>query len=255
MARGLFELLQKIPSPREESLCQAFVMTSEFGAIQLLFQKTDAPQEISTLIDLASESTWGLINGFAKEQAQLLDLSIEKRRRFLLSCLAQRSKTAAKLLLQTDFAFVAKRLDDSGICDLLSLLTESSEEANNFCIALLTSVRADSVRIAAATKLYGLHGEMVPVPLDVPGAIGRFCPKLSSNQEIAQVISDPAPVVVAPPKAAPVQSAKAVCYHTVAEGETLWKIARQYKIKVEDLVQLNGIENGKLYPGMTLQVP
>ena len=157
MARGLFELLQKIPSPREESLCQAFVMTSEFCAIQLLFQKTEAPQDTLTLISLATESNWGLISGFAKEQAQLLDLSVEKRRRFLLSCLAQRSKTAAKLLLQTDFDFVVKRLDDPGICDMLSLLADPFEEAKKFCTVLLTSARSDSVRVAAASKMYALQ--------------------------------------------------------------------------------------------------
>ncbi len=251
-SRGLFELLQKLPMPREESLCQAFSMTSEFAALQLLFQRTEAPQESSTLLSLATEGTWDLLDGFAKEQAQLLDLSLEKRRRFLLSCLAHRSKTAARLLLKTDFEFAFKRLDDAGICDMLALLNENSDEARKFCSALLASPRSDLVRKAAALRLYRFVGEAEPPVIDVQTATAKFCPDLKEKDLV------PAPVVVAPKPTlgAPVPgSAKAICYHTVAEGDTLWKIARQYKVKVEDLVQINGIEGGKLYPGMTLQVP
>jgi len=255
MAKGLFELLQKVPSPREESLCQAFAMTSEFSALQLLFQKTEASQDVLTLIDLATEGTWDLLNGFAKEQAQLLDLSMEKRRRFLLSYLAQRSKTAVKLLLSTDLEFSFKRLDDRGICDMLTLLQGNFEESQKFCAALLVSPRSDFVRKMAAEKLYAFAGETIPASFDVQAAIARFCPGL-------KVVNPPAPVPVVPeapvaaaPVSPPASSSKSVCYHTVAEGETLWKIARHYKVKVEDLVQVNGIENGKLYPGMTIQVP
>ena len=249
MAKGLFELLQKVPAHREESLCQAFAMTSEFSALQLLFQKTEASQDAHTLIDLATEGTWDLLNGFAKEQAQLLDLSVEKRRRFLLSYLAQRSKTAVKLLLSTDLEFSFKRLDDRGICDMLALVQGNFEEAQKFCVALLASPRSDFVRKMAAEKLYAFASETPPVPMDVQGAIARFCPGLKT------VPAAQAPVVQEEPVSVPVMPAKSVCYHTVAEGETLWKIARHYKVKVEDLVQVNGIENGKLYPGMTIQVP
>jgi LysM repeat protein len=227
-------------------------MTSEFCALQLLFQKTDAAQDVPTLIDLATEGTWDLVGGFAKEQAQLLDLSIEKRRRLLLSCLAQRSKTAAKLLLKTDFEFSFKRLDDRGIYDMLSLLHENFEEAPKFCAALLASPRSDLVRKTAAEKLYAFVGEPVPSPFDVQSAIFRFCPrqKVLESQVVATVATVQSKVSVPFP-----ENSKVVCYHTVAEGETLWKIARLYKVKVEDLVRLNDIEGGRLYPGMTLQVP
>ncbi len=99
-AKGLLDLLQKLPIPREQSLSQAFSMTSEFYALQLLFQKTDLPQEAAVLIDLAVEGSWELLNRFSKEQTQLLDLSVEKRRRLLLSYLALHSPTAAQLLLK-----------------------------------------------------------------------------------------------------------------------------------------------------------
>jgi LysM repeat protein len=43
--------------------------------------------------------------------------------------------------------------------------------------------------------------------------------------------------------------------HIVQEGESLWKISRQYKVKVEDLVQHNGLEKDRLLPGMVLMIP
>jgi LysM repeat protein len=43
--------------------------------------------------------------------------------------------------------------------------------------------------------------------------------------------------------------------HVVKEGESLWKIARLYKAKVDEIVKLNELEKDKLYPGMTLQIP
>ncbi|MDE3048042.1 MAG: LysM peptidoglycan-binding domain-containing protein, partial [Verrucomicrobiota bacterium] len=35
----------------------------------------------------------------------------------------------------------------------------------------------------------------------------------------------------------------------------LWKISRQYKVKVDELVRINGLEKDSLYPGMTLKLP
>lgn len=43
--------------------------------------------------------------------------------------------------------------------------------------------------------------------------------------------------------------------HVVKEGDTLWKIARQYKVKVDDVVRLNGLGKDALFPGMMLKLP
>jgi LysM repeat protein len=44
--------------------------------------------------------------------------------------------------------------------------------------------------------------------------------------------------------------------HTVARGETLTSIAKQYKVTVEDLQQLNHIEDGRrLQAGQTIMIP
>jgi LysM repeat protein len=58
--------------------------------------------------------------------------------------------------------------------------------------------------------------------------------------------------VVQAPKPALKTSAR---LHTVQDGESLWKISRQYKVKVEDIVKLNDIQKDRVYPGMTIKIP
>ena len=234
--QGLFPLLQTGPI-RDESLEQAFLVTPEFYAVQVLFQKTDAPQDPNTLLQLIVEGSWDLFDRFVKEQAQLLDLSVEKRRRLLLSYLAHHSAAAAQLLLKTDFVFALKRLDDRGILDLLSLLNRRTEEADRFCSALLRSPRSDAVWQMAAQKLYVFAGEPIPETLDPKAVLSHF--------GVTKVAAKPEPKEVVIPKR----------YHTVKEGESLWKIARQYKVKPEEIARVNGLEKDRIFPGMTLKVP
>lgn len=234
--QGIFNWLQKGNSA-DESLVQALVVTPEFHALQVLFQKTEAPQEPAILVQLVREGSWDLLQRFASEQTQMLELSVEKRRRLLLSYLALQSPTAAQLLLKTDFGFALKRLDDRGILDLLRLLQDKTEEAAHFCVELLRSPRSDAVWQSAALRLYSYTEEPAPVPLDPKGALAHFAPSAVA------------------PVATPATPTADVRTHTVKEGESLWKISRQYGVKVDKLVQMNGLEKDKLRPGMVLKLP
>jgi hypothetical protein len=238
-AKGLFALLQKLPAPRDETLEQAFFVTPEFYALQVLFQKTGSPQENPLLLKLISEGSWDLLEQFTKEQTQLLDLSVEKRRRLLLSYLAQRSPASAELLLKTDFAFVRQKFDDQGLGSVVTLLPQKTEEAERFCTSLLQAPRSDAVWRAAAEKLYSFAGEAMPEPLDLKAAALRFG------------VAAKAPAKSVPERPA----AQAGRSHTVKEGDSLWKIARQYKVKVEEITRLNELENRPLKPGMTIKIP
>lgn len=204
-AKGLFLHLNK----RDASLENAFFVTHEFAALQTLFQKTGSPQEPSLLLDLIAEGSWDLLAAFVKEQMQLLDFSIEKRRALLLNYLALHSKTAAKLLLRTDYPFSLKRLDDRTVMEILTLV---GPEESQFCAELARAPRSDAVKEAVA-KSTGVAAESPPV------------------------LVQPAQI------------------HVVKEGETLWKISRLYKVKVDELAQLNGLEKKNLVPGMHLQLP
>jgi hypothetical protein len=247
-SKGLFLSLKKWPkNGREPSLCEAFFATPEFYALQALFQKTEAPQDPHFLLDLSLDGSWDILDHFASEQRKSLDLSLDKRRALLLSYLTVKAPTAAALLLKSDFQFAKTRMVDEGVLMIIDLLREKSPEAERYCIDLLHSPRTDAVCKAAAEKLYAFAGERVPLPFDRETAIARFAAPASSN---------PAPLVAKapPPKAAalPVGFCRE---HTVQDGDTLWKIARQYKVTVEELVQMNGLEKDRLHPGMVLRVP
>jgi len=237
-AKGLFNLLQARQSQKDDSLEQAFLVTPEFYALQVLFQKTGAPQETDTLLSLVCEGSWDLLENLSREQSQVLDFSLEKRRALLLSYLSLHSPTAAQLLLRTDFAFALKKLEDRSILDMLTLLKRQSEEGTLFCIELLKSARSDSVWQAAAMTLYAYAGEMPTLPVDPKAVLARFTSTKSSAPALAQPI---APTVSR--------------YHVVKEGESLWKISRQYKVKVDEIVKLNELERDSLFPGMTLKLP
>ncbi|MCC6127812.1 MAG: LysM peptidoglycan-binding domain-containing protein [Chlamydiae bacterium] len=239
--KGLFKLVQKGGAARDPSLEAAFLMTPEFHALQLLFQKTDASQDPASLIQLASEGSWDLLDRFASEQTQMLDLSQDKRRRLLLSYLALKSPSAADLLLRTDFDFLLKKLDDQGILDLLDLVR--AEELESFCMELLKSPRSDAVWEKSARILYARLGEPLPAPFDLQEAIARFVP--SSAQKRAQTFPVPEMKPVASPW----------IFHTVSEGESLWKISRHYQVKVDEILRANEMEKDRLYPGMTLRIP
>ncbi len=239
-SKGLFQLLKKWPkNTRDASLAEAFFVTPEFHALQLLFQKTEAAQENALLLDLICEGPLDLAERFASEQAQVLELSVEKRRSLLLSYLGYRSPTAAQLLLQTDFVFAKTRLEDAGIGSLLELLKEKTAESEHFCIDLLRSPRSDAILRAAAERLYAYAGEEIPVPLDLQATAARFAPTQTAS-------SPKLPVSL---KSMPLRE------HVVKEGDNLWKISRLYKVKVEDLIEANAIEKERLFPGMTLRIP
>lgn len=249
--KGMFCLLQKL-GLSDESLLQAFCLSREFYAMTALFQKTEASQEPAVLVRLISEGNWDLLERFTREQEQMLDLSLDKRRRLLLSYLSLQSPTAAQLLLQTDFAFALKRLDDKGVLDLLLLLREKSDISQKYCAELLRSPRTDAVLQAAAKRLYQFTGEAVAA-VDMKEAIAKFAPEA----QLAPVVEAPAAVALPVPAPAPQNQVAIPAYklHVVKEGESLWKIARQYKIKVDELVRLNEMEKDKLFPGMTLRIP
>lgn len=239
-SRGLFALLQKSKKPRDASLEEAFFLTPEFSALSALFQKCETPCLPSELIELLCEGSWPMLEGLLLEQSQMLDLSIEKRRRLLLSYLALQSPAAARLLIQTDFSFALKRLEDKGILDLLQCIQNAEPKLlETFCIELLKSPRTDEVWHKSAELLYRAQGEELVEPFDRSAALARFAPR-------AVIASAPIPVPVKP---APRK------HHVVQEGESLWKIARLYKVTVDQIVLLNGLERETIRPGMILQLP
>jgi hypothetical protein len=229
--KGLFACLQNL---KDASLEQAFAVTPEFYCVQIFFQKSGAKQELSSLLNLVREGSWELLTQFSSEA---MYATPEKRREVLQKYMGAHSKTAAEILLRTDFGFALNQIDDKKMLDLLGLLSVKSEEAVSFCIQILASNRSEGVLQAAASRLYAYAGDTPSLPIDPKDALARYSP--------GQV------------KRAPAQVAQKAAsrLHVVKDGENLWKIARQYKVKVDEIVKLNEMEKDALYPGMTLMIP
>jgi LysM repeat protein len=239
-SRGLFLALQKSAKPRDEALVQAFSLSPEFFAVQTLFQKSEAPITADQIIDLISSGTWQMLDGFVHEQTQMLDFSVERRRHLVLSYLALQSPAAADLLLQTDFAFALKRLNDPGVIDVLSQAS-MSDTLQKFCIELMHSARSDAVYEKSAEWLYKMANEEMPKPFDKVKAMARFTP-----QPVA------APVAA---KKQEIQTSSSGKTYVVQEGDSLWKIARHHHVTVEDIIKLNKLEKEKIKPKMILKIP
>ena len=251
-SQGLFKVMQKGPKPRDAALVQAFILTPEYYALQTLFQKSEAAANQDQLLDLVCDGNWQLLDGFVREQAQMLDLSVERRRRLLLSYLAQKSPTAADLLLQTDFTFALKRLDDQGLVDLL-IAAPMSETLQKFCVELLQSARSDAIHQKSAEWLYRLAKEEMPQPFDCAKAVARFCPPPAVHP---QIVPAAPPVAQKKEATAPVSARDAAHRtHVVKEGDSLWKIARHYHVKLDELIAINHLEKDKIKPGMVLKIP
>ncbi|MDE3055906.1 MAG: LysM peptidoglycan-binding domain-containing protein [Verrucomicrobiota bacterium] len=173
-ARGIFRRLKgDSKGARDASLMEALFVTSEFRALQLLFQQTGVTVERGELVDLISEGSWEQLSSHVAEGQEV---SIERRDALLLHYLASGSSTARKLVER-------------------------------------------------------LSAKVVYQPLSVA---------------IAAVQEKPV---------SPKQEERKWREHVVGEGETLWKICKKYRIKLEDLCQFNGLESDRLYPGMILRVP
>lgn len=243
--KGLFHLLKKMPQEKiDPTLTQAFLATSEFFTLRTLFQKAGSPQTDLLLLNLTLEGPWEILESFCREQEAVLDLSLEKRRSLLLSYLTYRSPTAACLLLQTDAPFIKNRFEDAAIETLLGVLPDNAPEAIPFCIELIQTTRSDAVLQIAAEKLYRQHKEEMPQPFNIGAVLARFAPPNASKAASYAIALAPASVPSTQWRE-----------HVVKEGETLWKIARQYRISLNALVESNAMDKPVIFPGMMLRIP
>lgn len=216
-SKGLFRLLQKGP---DESLVTAFTATPEFHALRRLFQ----PQNPSTLIELVREGNWDILERFYKEQ-ELADVS---RTQLLLGYLTLHSPTAAHLLIETDFDFALNKLSDAAVLELLRLLDPKTPGFEHYCLELLRSSQNEAVLERALLRLHDVRGQPLPEAFNLRTALAQFNAAITPSSYRT---------------------------HVVQEGENLWKIARQYGLKLDELVQLNELEKEQIFPGMVLRVP
>lgn len=258
-SQGLFfEIQRSSIETCDPSLLEAFYLTPQFHIISTLFSKSGAPLEKKELVSLLTAGDWATLQTFFEEQRLVQDLSQERRRVFLLRYLPFHSTFAIHLLLKEGLEFLLTKLEDAQILAILDAANEKSPSIETFAKALLASPRSDSIWKRSATLLYQLHGEPLPQPYDHKLAMNRFFPRETVSslppilQETKPALKQVAPGLSLTPKK--VQKAQGR-FHTIQEGDTLWKIARKYRVSVDAIKKLNHLESERLRTGRQLQIP
>ena len=150
----------------------------------------------------------------------------------------------------------------------ISCLIAHADDQPRFMAALDRPVRA-LAPIASSQTMIAMETSK-PAPVSSVLASGSAAAALGSGDTgtgsiVAAVLAPsptpaPTPAAATPAPVANVSVAAAISAtsprrHIVAAGESLWMIARRYKVTVAELLSLNGLKAGKLLtPGMALAV-
>lgn len=253
-SRGLFFAIRQKQAVQQEpdpTLIDAFYLSPEFLSIEMLFNRSERPVEKQELLRLLTEGDWKLVATFAEQQRAVQDLSSARRQRFLLDYIEHKSRTAAYLLLKTDPDFASHKLDDPHVIELLKLLPHKTPEAEQFALAQLTSPRSNLVWKLAARRLYAYAGELLPETFQHDAAIERFV----SKDKRPKPQPKKGPVVL--PLTKPVKTAarEKPRLYIVREGDSLWKIAKQFKVEIGVIKKANKLQSDMLKPGTSLMIP
>lgn len=197
-SRGLFLALQKEEKEDYDAhLLDAFLMTSDFSTVEMLFSRSEVPVEKEELLKVILEGNWSQLSDFVEKQKVSQDLSQARRQSFLLEYAKGRSKAATQLMLKTDGAFAARKLDDNQVLMLLQLADEKSPQSEQFALTLLTSPRSDAVWQLAASRLYEYAGAVIPETYHHQAALARFAPG-QATPSVQAAVPVPSPVKIEP---------------------------------------------------------
>ncbi len=249
--QGLFYEIKRSQGEKDPSLLAAFALTSEYNAAYLLLTKSGLTLSQPQLVELLSQGEWSSLTQLASEQRLELDLSLDKRRAFLLSYLEKRSPAAAQLLIDNDLDFVTKRCSDAQILTLLDLQAEPHTKLEPFVKELLLSPRTEAVCRKAAHLLYAWAHEEFKEPYDHLAAVRRFRPEAIVHSAPTQKTVPVQQTQTLPAKTTPPKKK----IHTIEPGDSLWKIARKYRVSVEELMKVNRMDSEKLRLGRQLEIP
>ncbi len=199
--KGLFNEIQM----REEvpkSLKEVFDLTTEYFVIKRAFHRLPYSISDEMLFSLIISGSWNQVQKLASQIQSSPDGKISDFTVFLVPCIERDSKLAAYLLVLLEKEFALKKLDDSQMEKLLSLLTEKTPEVEAFLSEVKNGLRSDQMQ------------ELAGKPLENP------------------------------PRR-----------HIVQPGDSLWKISRDYGVKVEIIQEMNSLESENLKLGAELLLP
>lgn len=233
--KGLF--LQLNLAKHDQSLYEAFYLTPEFASMEALFKGKNIAKE--ELAQMMIEGGWGMLLALHEKQKTVADVSDEHRQKVLLAYLKEGSKGAASILLKSDFDFASKRLSDQTVLSIIPLITENSSVNEQYLSTIAGSPRGDHVKTFAIKRYQEL--------------IGKSWEPLISRKTIA-VKPEIIEKAIAFPKKTTIPAKKTLLY-IVQDGDTLWKIAKRFKVSVDEIRSINVLKSDSLKTGTPLKIP
>lgn len=187
-AEGLFLLLkeQKLKGDFDDHLIETFVLTPEFWTVELLFNRSGQRASKQKILTVLLEGDWTLLKQFVDQQRQVHDSSDARRQKFLLDYVKAGSSCAATLLLQNEWEFALKKLDDQQVVAILQVMPEDLLESMTFAKEMLISPRSTSVWQQASIWLYAQSGEVMPKNWTHHAALVRFVPDKASIELVSK---------------------------------------------------------------------
>lgn len=199
--RGLFGEIQ-VRDEIPQSLKEAFETTTEYFVVKRAFLRLPYSLSEEALFSFITEGSWEEIKNLADQIQMSPEGEVADFAPFLMSRIESKSKLAAYLLVLLEKEYALKKLDDSQMEKLLSLLTEETPESAAFLEGVKNGLRSSEVQNLAGKPLEN------------------------------------------PPR-----------HHIVKPGDSLWKISRDYDVKVEIIQEMNHLKSEKLKLGTELLLP
>jgi len=243
---GLFFEVKQGQNRRDPSLLEAFYLTPEFHSVATLFMRAGLTLPKEAMVDMITQGDWKTLEQFMQEQKQSQDLTPPRLKSLLITYLKKRSLLAAKILLEWDREFVAKRLDDSELMLVLDVHSDRSVAFEQLLRDVACSPRTDAIWKKAAEKLYAFAGVPLPEPYDHQLTLRTFFPEQATRAVVKNN---------AAPASAAAADKKGKRTYIVQEGDNLWKIARKHKVSVEAIKKQNKLQTEKLKVGKELEIP
>lgn len=210
---GLFELLktQKNQKKFDDHLIETFVLTPQFWTVELLFNRSGQKASRQDILIVLLEGDWNLLQQFVDQQRQVHDSSDARRQKFLLDYIKAGSRSAAVMLLKSEWDFAVKKIDDLQVAAIIKLLPLYLEEGQAYAKEMLVSPRSTNVWREASQWLYTQAEEPMPSDWTRHAALTRFIPEKAALELVTVApapIATPlliiTPAVSKPAKAAPI---------------------------------------------------
>lgn len=232
--KGLLKLIgSKELKECDRDLLIFFCHTPEMIVMQTLFARAPTPIQRGTVLKIVQEGGWDRLSNYYLGQEKEADFSAKKRQAVLLDYIEGKSKTAAYLFLAIDPVFAEHGLSDAQLSHLLPLLSDKTESVQRFLQKVIQSPRGDEVRTQARRQLLGSDDEEVAA---------RFIPRAGTG-ELRPVFREQPPRSPAPSQ------------HVIQPGESLWTIAKKYRVSIEELMAVNHLQSTVIRSGKTLKIP